>query len=242
MNDFTFVKGESATGLVLHGGAGSGDFGHAGRPGERGGAEPGHGGPGSPAPAPGIPAEAHAGHGEHGHEHHLAAKAAAHGAVHSAATSGAAHEAGHAGAEEAIGGGHEAAHGGHGEHGGHGRGDHALGAFAEATGAILGSKLRSWAEKHIRNPFRKGPKTLEQKQNELYEQMKKEHGALAPYLHLGATAATLGIKGALAHALAGPAGAVAGTAFGHLSEHMVHAAHEGLQGFGGYAMPGVGYA
>lgn len=304
MNDFTFVKGESATGLVLHGGAGSGDFGHAGRPGERGGAEPGHGGPGAPAPEHGMPAEAHAGHGEHGHgghehhhpmasnlanvnhelghvqqviqnlpkvaarfvaqggaraaqagtsegvehavsalhEHHAAAKAAAHDAVHSAATSGAVHEAGHAGVEEATGGGHEAAHGGHGEHGGHGHGDHALGAFAEATGAILGSKVSSWAEKHIRNPFRKGSKTIEQKQNELYEQMKKEHGALAPYLHLGATAATLGIKGALAHALAGPAGAVAGTAFGHLSEHMVHAAHEGLQGFGGYAMPGVGYA
>lgn len=41
-----FLVGNSATGrvLVFHGGAGSGDFSHAGRPGERGGSAPGKGG------------------------------------------------------------------------------------------------------------------------------------------------------------------------------------------------------
>lgn len=58
-----FMVGSSVTGkvLVFHGGAGSGDFSHGGRPGERGGSEPGGGGPHGETP------HGEGGHG--GHEH-----------------------------------------------------------------------------------------------------------------------------------------------------------------------------
>lgn len=285
-----FAPGASATGrvLVFHGGAGSGDFGHPGRPGERGGSEPGQGGPKGAAPSSGAetgastsghagkegtsPAhgEGHAaGHGEHEHQHspvgsigmetlheasHVheivhalpkvlaafgkteAGKAATgegieHGinALHQHAHEAAAHAALQHGAEGAASG--EA--GAHGEHGGHGEGHNPLGAFAEATGAILGAKVGEHLEKKL---------GIEEKTKELYQKMKEQHGELAPWLHAAATATSIAIKTTLAHAIAGPLGAVAQGAMGHLGEHILEAATEGLSGFGGFVVPGVTYA
>ena len=241
--------------LVTHGGPGSGDAGHAGRPGEIGGSGPGGGGHG-------------AAHGEHAHlpvgsmgmevlheSNHLSQiihalpKAVAqfvagksgqaatsegieHGieALHEHAQAAAAHEAVH-GAEGAAGG----------EHGAHGGAEHAIGAFLEATGAILGSKVSGKLEKSL---------GIEKKANELYAKMKEEHGALAPWLHAAATATTMTIKGTIAHALGGPLGAVAGSAMGHLGEHILGKATEGLfhgaaefgAGAVGFAIPGISYA
>jgi len=284
---YKWLRGESATGLtfITHGGPGSGDYGHSGRPGERGGSEPGHGGPQGGQPhgeheeaehplgsnlmhvaheagdvaevvrnlprvaarflIPGSLRAAQAGTAE-GVEHsvkalHGAVSKAheAHEAAHGVATSmeeAGEHFQAHAGTGGEHGaGGHEGMHGGHGEH----EAGHALGAFAEAAGAILGSKVAG----HLERSKTLGlGKSIDHRAHELFEKMKQEHGAAAPYLHAAATAAALGLKMSLAHALAGPAGAIAGTAFGGFSEHIVEAATEGIQGLTGFSLPGVGFA
>lgn len=264
LDAFSASLADFERGLVFHGGPGSGDFGHAGRPGAVGGSEPGGGAGGHGE---------HAGHGGHGgltemgshaahigHElthvhdviHHLAgavksalAMVAAKGGAKATVGEGVDHAtkalhqhlADH-GHEALASGGEESLVGGeHGEHaaGGEHAGGHHLGEFLEATGAILGSKVAGKLEKS--KLFGLG-KSIHQRTQELTEKMKAEHGAAAPYLHAAATALAIGTKTALVHAIAGPAG----SALSGVGEHLAEALGEGVGGFGGFAVPGLTYA